>query len=87
MTVFRNDDTVVHRVVLNDGSVDTGDIAVDQMMGSWAGAMGQSQFMPSSYLAYAVDYDGDGRRDIWHSLHDRQDNAGQADARDGRHRH
>ena len=35
------------------------------MMGSWAGAMGQSQFMPSSYLAHAVDYDGDGRRDIW----------------------
>jgi membrane-bound lytic murein transglycosylase B len=36
-------------------------------MGSWAGAMGQSQFMPSSYLAHAVDYDGDGRRDIWTS--------------------
>ena len=36
-----------------------------QMQGSWAGAMGQSQFMPSSYLAHAVDYDGDGRRDIW----------------------
>jgi membrane-bound lytic murein transglycosylase B len=35
------------------------------MQGSWAGAMGQSQFMPSSYLAHAVDYDGDGRRDIW----------------------
>jgi membrane-bound lytic murein transglycosylase B len=35
------------------------------MIGSWAGAMGQSQFMPSSFLNYAVDYDGDGRRDIW----------------------
>ena len=35
------------------------------MVGSWAGAMGQSQFMPSSYLTYAIDYDGDGRRDIW----------------------
>jgi membrane-bound lytic murein transglycosylase B len=35
------------------------------MRGSWAGAMGQSQFMQSSYLARAVDYDGDGRRDIW----------------------
>ncbi|HLT19789.1 MAG TPA: lytic murein transglycosylase [Thermomicrobiales bacterium] len=45
--------------------VDQGDVAPEQMMGSWAGAMGQSQFMPSSYLAHAVDYDGDGRRDIW----------------------
>jgi membrane-bound lytic murein transglycosylase B len=45
--------------------VDQGDVAVAAMTGSWAGAMGQSQFMPSSFLAYAVDYDGDGRRDIW----------------------
>lgn len=45
--------------------VDQGDVTAAQMMGSWAGAMGQSQFMPSSYLAHAVDYDGDGRRDIW----------------------
>ncbi len=37
------------------------------MKGSWAGAMGQPQFMPSSYLAYAVDFDGDSRRDIWTS--------------------
>ena len=37
------------------------------MTGSWAGAMGQTQFMPSSYLNYAVDFDGDGRRDIWKS--------------------
>jgi membrane-bound lytic murein transglycosylase B len=47
--------------------VDQGDVTPAQMMGSWAGAMGQSQFMPSSYLAHAVDYDGDGRRDIWTS--------------------
>jgi membrane-bound lytic murein transglycosylase B len=40
------------------------------MSGSWAGAMGQSQFMPSSFLSYAVDYDGDGRRDIWNSTPD-----------------
>ncbi len=40
-------------------------ITPDAMTGSWAGAMGQSQFMPSSYLKYAVDYTGDGRRDIW----------------------
>ena len=45
--------------------LDEGHIAPKDMMGSWAGAMGQSQFMPSSFLAYAVDYDGDGRRDIW----------------------
>ena len=40
------------------------------MKGSWAGAMGQTQFMPSSYLAHAQDYDGDGRRDIWNTLPD-----------------
>lgn len=42
-----------------------GDIAPDRMSGSWAGAMGQVQFLPSTYLAHAVDFDGDGRRDIW----------------------
>lgn len=46
------------------------DIEKDRMIGSWAGAMGQTQFMPSSYLAYAVDADGDGRRDIWGSMAD-----------------
>ena len=45
--------------------LDQGDVTPAGMQGSWAGAMGQSQFMPSSYLAHAVDYDGDGRRDIW----------------------
>ena len=40
------------------------------MTGSWAGAMGQTQFMPSSYLKYAVDFDKDGRRDIWTSVPD-----------------
>jgi peptidoglycan lytic transglycosylase B len=44
-----------------------GDIDVARMKGSWAGAMGQPQFMPSSYLEYARDFDGDGRRDIWAS--------------------
>ena len=38
--------------------------------GSWAGAMGQTQFMPSSFRAYAVDFDGDGRKDIWSNLAD-----------------
>ena len=42
-----------------------GDIDLAHMKGSWAGAMGQVQFMPSSYLQYAEDYDGDGHRDIW----------------------
>jgi membrane-bound lytic murein transglycosylase B len=50
--------------------VDSGDIDAEAMSGSWAGAMGQSQFMPSSFLGYAVDYDGDGRRDIWNSTPD-----------------
>ena len=42
-----------------------GHITPSKMKGSWAGAMGQSQFMPSSFLSYAVDWDGDGKRDIW----------------------
>jgi membrane-bound lytic murein transglycosylase B len=46
------------------------DIAIESMTGSWAGAMGQPQFMPSSYAKYAVDFDGDGRRDIWRSTPD-----------------
>jgi lytic murein transglycosylase len=47
-----------------------GDIDRAQMIGSWAGAMGQTQFLPSVYLAHAVDADGDGRRDIWRSIPD-----------------
>ena len=47
-----------------------GHIEPEAMKGSWAGAMGQTQFMPSSYLAHAVDFDGDGRRDIWQSTPD-----------------
>lgn len=47
-----------------------GDIDLASMKGSWAGAMGQVQFMPSSYLKYAEDYDGDGRRDIWSTTAD-----------------
>jgi len=45
--------------------IDQGHVSADNMKGSWAGAMGQSQFMPSSFVQYAQDYDGDGRRDIW----------------------
>ena len=47
-----------------------GEIARHRMIGSWAGAMGQTQFMPGAYLEYAVDHDGDGRRDLWGSLPD-----------------
>jgi membrane-bound lytic murein transglycosylase B len=50
--------------------LDQGHIRTDNMMGSWAGAMGQCQFMPSTFLGYAVDYDGDGRRDIWNDRAD-----------------
>jgi len=50
--------------------IDSGDIDRDRMRGSWAGAMGHTQFLPSSFRAYAVDGDGDGRRDIWGSIPD-----------------
>ena len=50
--------------------IDEGHIAAKEMSGSWAGAMGQSQFMPSTFVSFAVDYDGDGRRDIWGTLDD-----------------
>jgi membrane-bound lytic murein transglycosylase B len=50
--------------------LNAGDIAVAKMTGSYAGAMGQPQFMPSAYLSYAVDYDGDGKRNIWSSRPD-----------------
>ncbi|MDD1013804.1 lytic murein transglycosylase [Pseudomonas rubra] len=47
-----------------------GDIQPDAMKGSWAGAMGQTQFIPTTYNTHAVDFDGDGRRDIWNSSAD-----------------
>ncbi|WP_404863115.1 lytic murein transglycosylase [Georhizobium sp. MAB10] len=50
--------------------LERGDISPGAMKSSWAGAMGQPQFLPSSYLEYAVDFDGDGRRDIWNSVPD-----------------
>jgi membrane-bound lytic murein transglycosylase B len=50
--------------------LDRGDIDLDRMKGSWAGAMGQPQFMPSSYLRFAQDFDEDGRTDIWRSQAD-----------------
>ena len=62
--LFRNELFAALRIV------DGGDVAPEALKGSWAGAMGQTQFMPSSYLKWAVDGDGDGRRDIWTSLPD-----------------
>jgi len=50
--------------------LDSGDIAPERMSGSWAGAMGQTQFMPTVFLRHAVDEDGDGHRDIWGSMPD-----------------
>lgn len=57
-TLFRNEIFDALRIV------DAGHIGLDELKGSWAGAMGQPQFMPSSYLKYAVDFDKDGRADI-----------------------
>ena len=47
--------------------VNRGDIELDRLKGSWAGALGQPQFLPSTYLKFAQDFDGDGKRDIWTS--------------------
>ena len=50
--------------------IDQGHIEPNDMMGSWAGAMGQNQFMPSSFLNYATDFNKDGKKDIWNTLPD-----------------
>lgn len=52
------------------GIVQAGHVRFQDMEGSWAGAMGHTQFMPSSWKAYSADYNGDGRRDIWTSIPD-----------------
>lgn len=56
--------------------IDEGAISAENMEGSWAGAMGHVQFMPSVFLRYAVDADHDGKRDLWHSLPDALMSAG-----------
>ena len=61
---FRSELLTALRIV-SDGHVSAG-----KMTGSWAGAMGHTQFMPSSFMRYAVDYNGDGRKDIWNSVQD-----------------
>ena len=50
--------------------IDDGHISLKKMTGSWAGAMGQCQFMPSSFLSYASDWDKNGSKDIWHTKSD-----------------
>ncbi|MBV8792313.1 MAG: lytic murein transglycosylase [Pseudolabrys sp.] len=50
--------------------IDRGDMTNEEMIGDWAGEIGQTQFLPSSYVKYAVDFDGDGRRDLVHSVPD-----------------
>ncbi|CAN1536081.1 MltB Membrane-bound lytic murein transglycosylase B [Rhabdaerophilaceae bacterium] len=62
---FFRDELLVALKILEDGLADR-----DSMRGSWAGAMGQTQFMPSSFMKYAVDGDGDGSRDIWGTIPD-----------------
>lgn len=50
--------------------IDRGDLTPEEMTGSWAGELGQTQFLPSHYYNYAIDYDGDGRRDLYRSIPD-----------------
>jgi lytic murein transglycosylase len=50
--------------------IERGDLRVEEMIGSWAGELGQTQFMPSEYMAHAIDYDGDGRRNLIKSVPD-----------------
>ncbi len=64
-TDYFRDELLAALEILRDGHIDR-----SEMVGSWAGAMGQTQFMPTSYKAYAVDYDGDGKKDIWNSVPD-----------------
>lgn len=47
--------------------IERGEVAREDLISGWAGAMGQTQFMPSTFLTYAVDFDGDGRKDLWNS--------------------
>ncbi len=61
---FRNE-LLVSLKILQEGHVSRKD-----MLGSWAGAMGQTQFMPSNFMDYAIDFTGDGRRDIWTNVPD-----------------
>lgn len=68
---YFSDELMAALRVLDEGAVDP-----ERMEGSWAGAMGHVQFMPSAFLRYAVDYDGDGKRDLWNSVPDAMASAG-----------
>ncbi len=61
---FRNE-LLVAMQIMQDGHIPR-----DRMVSSWAGAMGQTQFMPTNFMDYAIDFDGDGRRDIWNNVRD-----------------
>ena len=50
--------------------IERGDLRAEEMIGSWAGELGQTQMMPSEYMAHAIDYDGDGRRNLIKSAAD-----------------
>ncbi|MBJ6988929.1 lytic murein transglycosylase [Devosia sp. MC521] len=64
-TEFFRSELITALKILNEGH-----IAPKSMTGSWAGAMGHTQFMPSSFMRYAIDFNGDGRKDIWNSIPD-----------------
>ena len=64
-TDFFKDELLTALRIISDGHV-----SANNMTGSWAGAMGHTQFMPTSFMRYAVDYNGDGRKDIWNSVPD-----------------
>lgn len=66
----RRPDFAQDQLIAALGILQHGDVTADRMIGSWAGAMGQTQFIPTTYDQYAVDFDGDGRRDIWGSTAD-----------------
>ena len=61
---FRNELLVALKIIQD------GHIAREKFVSSWAGAMGQTQFMPTNFVDYAVDFDGDGKRDIWTNVPD-----------------
>jgi len=63
----RRSEMFVNETVAALKIVDRGDLTPDEMIGSWAGELGQTQFLPTHYVNYAVDYDGDGRRDLLRS--------------------
>jgi lytic murein transglycosylase len=66
----RRKDQFLQEFLLALKILDEGEVKLADMRSSWAGAMGLTQFLPSDYIKYAVDFDGDGRRDIWNSVPD-----------------